>query len=290
MPGEDDNVTTEQLEGQINDLEAQVTDLTKKLETATGSNQRVVKAVELQAQINTLTKTVAELTEAKAEADEMAKAAKEDADRLEKALSELSEDELTFYKAFPSKDKKEEFLEMSEEDRKKSMKVAKSNDEEITVEGQVIRKSLVGEASFKILKAQAERIAKNEKDISDEIAKRETVELRKRADDEFKHVPGTVEERADMLRAIGKMDEKVRKSFEAVFTSAEKLSKAGFDRIGSGGGKETPPSIAKAAQDFSVKVAEIKKRDNCSGTEAMGKARREHPELFKATQTVEQEA
>jgi hypothetical protein len=154
--------------------------------------------------------------------------------------------------------------------------------EALTIEGQVIRKADVGDVQFAVLKGQAEKIAKAEAEIAKERDLRETAELKKKADEAYPAVPGSVDERAAMLKAIGGMDETLQKSFTAVFEQSQKLAKAAFNTLGHrGGGAE---DIAKSAADFNAKVAEIKKRDECSNTEAMQKATREFPDLFKAYQ------
>ena len=61
-----------------------------------------------------------------------------------------------------------------------------------------------------------------------------------------------------------------------------------FDRFGMR--PEESQNIEKAAADFDSKVQEIRKRDNCTQTEAMQKARTEHPDLFAKMQGEEVEA
>ena len=157
--------------------------------------------------------------------------------------------------------------------------VAKGVDETLVVEGQTISKHAVGDAQFAIFKSMSDKIAKGQEDIQKERDLRENAEFAKRADDLFKHVPGTVHERADMLKAIAKMDEPLRKSFETVLTQSEKLAKTAFETLGTGGGKNEV-----GGADFEKAVSEIRKRDNCTRAEAMQKARTENPDAFKAYQ------
>ena len=158
-------------------------------------------------------------------------------------------------------------------------KAAAANDETITIAGQTIAKSVVGAAQFAIIKSQSEEITKAKEDIAKERDLREMAELRKRADDSYPHVPGTTDERALMLKALAPLDEKVRKSFEAVLTQSEKLAKAAFEMVGSNGGKDNANG-----QTFEKKISEIRKRDNSTRTEALAKARDEHPDDFAAYQ------
>lgn len=154
-------------------------------------------------------------------------------------------------------------------------------DESIEIGDQVIFKSAVGVAQFAVLKAQQEQIDKGNESIEKERDLRLTAEFAKRADDLYAHVPGSLDERVGMLKVIaGVKNEKVRKSFEAVFTQSEKLAKAAFEMTGSKGGGD---EIAKG-KAFLTKVSEIAKRDSIPRVAAMTKARHEDPEGFKAYQ------
>lgn len=145
-------------------------------------------------------------------------------------------------------------------------KLTEATDEVITVGGTELRKSVAGEANFSVAKALADE--------------RDMARFEKRVETEFSHLPGTVAEKALVLKSIAGLPEDARKAHEAILTSAENMASAGFTRLGQGGG--TSPT-AKAAEDgFMAKVAEIKKRDNCADHEAMSKARREFPAEFEA--------
>jgi hypothetical protein len=170
------------------------------------------------------------------------------------------------------------------EDMEKVAKAAEA-DEAFDFNGQSIKKSAVGDVQFGIMKGMAEQVAKSAADIAKAQDETLTARLEKRADEEYAHVPGTTSERASMLKAIEKMDEATKKSFEAVLKSHEKLSATAFGKLGTSGGDSE--DLRKARGNFEGKVTEIKKRDNCSKTEAMAKARSEHPELFKAYQEAQ---
>lgn len=296
-----------ELEGQVSDMEAQVKELTKALEVAAGGNTDAIEKATLQGQVDTLVGKVEELTDAlqKALDDQAsAQAAKSEAEEMAKAIAEMDEDERAYLKAFPwqkkgkeeeeeeeevpegnGKKKKFPFWKMSREDRQKIIKADKAADETVTLSGRTISKRAVGEDTFEILKSQAAEIAKANASMAKEIEKRETTEFQKRADDEYSHVPGTAEERGNMLRAISKMDEPLRKSFEAALGSAEKLAKAGFDKLGHKGDKPGDESIAKQARDFESRLDKVRSDfPKLSRSEALSKARRENPDLFKAYQ------
>lgn len=286
MPGE--NLTVAELEGQVADMEAQISSLTKKLGAATDGNATAQQVAELTGQLDEMTKA---LEDASTAIEQMTAQNKELA-----AVAKMSPTQKAWYDKLKEKgeegeEEKDKFLEMKDEEKDEEVKKRMANDETVTIEGQVIRKSAVGDTTFAVMKAQADRIAKTEANLAIEKAARETATLEKRADDEFKHVPGTTQERGQMLGAIAKMDEPLRKAFEAVFTQSEKLAKNAFEKIGHKGGKDnTPTPLNKAIADFDSKVTEIGARDKCTKTEAISKARKEFPDLFKAYQEHEAQA
>lgn len=145
-----------------------------------------------------------------------------------------------------------------------------ATDEVIKVGDTELKKSEVGEAQFTVTKALSEE--------------RDLAKLEKRAAEEFPHVVGTASEKALVLRSVEKLDkdDPTRKALEAILTSAEKMTAAGFDSLGHRGAQDP---TQKAANDaFMEKVHEIQKRDSCAEHEAMRKARTDHPDLFRAYQ------
>lgn len=278
----DDNTEkVAELEGQVSDLQDQLEKLSKQLEAATAGNAELAKAAELQGQLDEALTKLDEVTTA-LESTLAEKKAAEDALKIEKQMTADEKD----YCQGMSADEKSAFMAKPPEERKKEMNKRAEGDETVTVEGQTIKKSAVGEAQFAIIKAQAERIAKSEKAIADEIEKREVAEFTKRADEAYKHVPGSVEERANVLRHISKLEnEELRKSLDAILESAEKLAKAGFAKLGAKGGKPEDQNLEKQAREFMSKVDNIR-RDfpKMTRQEALSKARRDNPELFKAYQ------
>lgn len=224
------------------------------------------KVGELEGKIAELTKSLETSTSALAVADAMAKMSDKDKAHLEGLKDEEA---------------KKAFLAMTPDARSAVVDKAAEADEVVKIDGRDIRKSLVGADTFAVMKAQADRIAKAEDDIRKERDERIMSDLRKRADDEFGHVPGSTDERADMLKAMAGMTDPVRKSFEAVFKVAEEAHKGAFVERGSRGGN---PDLKKSGDAFLAKAAEIAKRDNITSAEALKKARQEDPAGFKAFQ------
>lgn len=210
-----------------------------------------------------------------------------DEDRLEKLFSDME--------SFLSKAKKDDPEPDADDEGnmddtwsgkgKKTTKRASddADDETLTIGNQTISKAEVGEAQFDIFKGMNERLVKAQEEIEKHKNDARMANLRKRADDEFEFLPGTTEERAQMLKAIEDLPKDVRASFEKSMTTANKLAKSAFDRVGVRTGDVE--GMQKSADSFTTKISEIKKRDSCSRTEALEKARKEDPDGFKAYQS-----
>jgi hypothetical protein len=171
------------------------------------------------------------------------------------------------------------FVAMTSAQRDEYMTEKSAGDEVITIDGEEMRKSVIGATQFNVLKRQSERVAALEKSSKDAIEKAETVELAKRADEEFAHLPGTTEDKVSVLRVIGKSDKKVQETFATMIKAGEKAIKGAFEKLGHRGGS---PSVDKG--EFEKRVAEVRARDGSSRMDAMEKARKEFPVEFEAYQ------
>ncbi len=172
----------------------------------------------------------------------------------------------------------EEAAFMADEEKKKKEKMAsflskRQSDESLEVDGMVIKKSEVGEASFHVMKSQQEALKKAQDD-------NETVRLEKRAFEEFPNVAGTSAEKAKVLKALASAPKEVQAIADAIFKSANDMASKAFTNLG----HKKIDAVAKTSSDFNTKVSEIMKRDNSTRTQAMEKAREESPEAFKALQ------
>jgi hypothetical protein len=106
--------------------------------------------------------------------------------------------------------------------------------------------------------------------------------IEKRAVESFPNVAKAVA--VDMLKSAAQVGE-TTEAGKAVLKSLGVMNKAQsglFKGLGSTGGDDAAPDLAKASENFSAKVAEIQKRDSTGMADAMSKARREFPDLFKA--------
>lgn len=223
-------------------------------ETAKSLELIVRKEREMPKSIEELTKEVGDLTGQLTSANALAASEKVRADNAEKGMAEA----------------KDKLKEEEEAHKATKVKLSEATEETIKFGGEEVKKSEVGDAQFKVVKAMADTAL--------------MATLEKRASTEFGHVTGTETEKALVLKMIeGKdKDDPARKALEAIMTAHEKMVKGGFDRLGTTGGQT---ETAKAAeQKFTEKVAEIQKRDECSQADAMEKARLEAPDLFAAYQ------
>lgn len=137
---------------------------------------------------------------------------------------------------------------------KKAAEIAKS-DETITIEGEVLRKSAVGESVFRIMKAQAER--------------NERLEFAKMAGDLIPNLPGDEATKVSVLKAVhGIADEATRKAALDMLKSGSEgnsqlLKEAGRSGAGNGG--------ATAAEQMDAKAREIAKAEGISEDAALAK-------------------
>jgi hypothetical protein len=154
-------------------------------------------------------------------------------------------------------------------------------DETLEIGDRMIRKSDVGHDLFELLKAQADETERVAKALDDERTTRELLEFAKVAEEELGHLPGTVEEKAHLLKNLAEyLDQDERLLLSKMLKSGDRSAGTAFKTYGHQAGL----SKAGGGTSFQKRVATIKSRDNCSNTEAMQKARREDPEGFEAYQ------
>ena len=236
----------------VKSYEDEILDLTKQIEDLKKSNADTAKFAE---QLEALGKQVEALT---AERDEAtAKASMTDAEK--EFMGTLDRDE------------KAKFLSMSGDERKARMKKSAEDDDTVVIKGRTIRKSAVGEDVFEIFKAQAADEETLRKSFEEERDRRETAEFGKRAEDELGHLPGTVTERANILKAVSKLPDDVRTSIEKALAAGDKAVKSAFSTLGTNSGLSD--DVSKSSQAFTSKVADIMNRDKCTKTAAIAKAR-----------------
>lgn len=196
-------------------------------------------------------------------------------------MATLSDEEKDHHKSL-SKEDGAAFLKKSASERGQIIIAKKAGEEILKVDGKEIRKSVVGADMFAILKSQQAAIEANRVALEKANKEAQTATLRKRAGDELAKLPGTEDEKVEILRSIDAIaDENVRKAALAALKAGNSALAKAFDTFGSEGGNE-PANIAKGKQDFNAKVEEVMKRDNISRSSAIEKVTDQHPELHAA--------
>jgi len=150
------------------------------------------------------------------------------------------------------------------------------NEETVTVNGQEIKKSAVGDVAFAALKAQSDDLAKAK-------AEARSAEYTKRAEDDFANLPGEPVAKGKCLQAIDKMIEADRVALSAMLAAGNaaigKAMKA-IGKSGDGTGGTDEGHTTKAEKKVEALAAEIVKRDGGDHISAVAKAWEDNPELY----------
>lgn len=186
------------------------------------------------------------------------------------------------------KAKQDLFLQMTDDARKHEVTKAKAAAEQgdqvvfVAKSGKVFRASDDPEV-VKAFKEREELEGKVEKlsgDVADINKQLEDQKLTKQAEDTLGHLPGTIETKKAMLKAVNAIEDKTQRE-EALkaLTAGDKAIKAAFDSVGS-----EDPTITKARADakgeFAKKVDEaMAANDKLTKSKAMEKVARENPDL-----------
>jgi hypothetical protein len=124
----------------------------------------------------------------------------------------------------------------------------------------------------------AKRLAELEAEVEAGRQRKRDTEYQQRALEELGNLPGTIEEKAAMLRTIDALpDEAVCKTLTAVCAAANRA--VPFERWNAAWRERRETGNA-----FQARVNQVKQRDKCSKTEAMRQARLEFPDEYAAYQ------
>ena len=113
------------------------------------------------------------------------------------------------------------------------------NDETVSVNGQAIKKSAVGDVAFKALKTQSDEITKVKEDAA-------VAEFAKRAETELPNLPGDVTAKGSCLMAAEKMSKSDRATFSAMLNAGNKALGAAMKELGAAGDGADDKSMTKA--------------------------------------------
>lgn len=130
---------------------------------------------------------------------------------LEKSVSDLGTQKTALEKSLSDLEKKHAAAEAEIAQLKKDAEVAKT-DEVVKIAGVEMRKSVVGDATFAVVKAQAAETAELQKRL-------ELSAFEKSAEASWPMLPGTPAEKAVVAKAVAGLPEDVRKSLETMLLS-----------------------------------------------------------------------
>lgn len=170
-----------------------------------------------------------ELTKRVEELDEQVKDLNAKLEKADKLL-ELNDSQREFRKNLSERES-EEFLAMDSETRDATIQKAAEADEEVTVGDITMKKSILGDEAFEIVKKQASDLEKANKEAAEATAKVVEERLNKRAD-ELAHLPGTNDAKVALLKSVDSIeDETMRNSvLEVVKANNKDMSKA-FEEV-----------------------------------------------------------
>ena len=137
------------------------------------------------------------------------------------------------------------FKSQTSPERSVIMKAVAAADETITVDNVELRKSVVGDAMFNLVKSQAADIAKKNEDIAKAEAATLEVTLKKRAGDDLGKLPGDETAKVELLKAVAKLPENVRATFDAIAKAGNDALAGAFDELGVSKGQVDVTKAAK---------------------------------------------
>lgn len=148
--------------------------------------------------------------------------------KLEKSASllGLNDAQREFHKGLAD-EAAEKFVSATSDERDVMIKAAADADETVVIGDTEMKKSVLGDEAFAIIKQQAADLEKAQKDVEEATAKVVQEQLNKRAG-ELKHLPGTDEAKITLLKSVDSIeDETIRKSvLEVIKASNEDMAKA----------------------------------------------------------------
>jgi hypothetical protein len=218
---------------------------------------------DLQKRVDELTAQNAELTKSLETAGKVAK---------------LSEPHRTFYEGLGGGDEKAAFLSKSESDRQAQVdEITKGDPIEYTaLDGTEYRKS-AGAGTIRLAKQvdeQAKRLAKAE-------SEKATAEFQKRANGELSHLAGSVEVRAEVLKAVEAIeDDGLRKGALETLKAANTMLGKGLERRGT---SQVPsPDADTAEAQLNALAKSYAEEHDVDFYTAYDKVANQRPELAKA--------
>jgi hypothetical protein len=154
---------------------------------------------------------------------------------LEKSrvLSGMNDKQKEFLSKLADADK-EVFLKKTPKEMDSEIEKFSKSEEILNLDGETIRKSVVGESVFSVLKSQHAKMEAIEKQNAEVLENQEVVKFQKKATERFKCLPGDVQKQGAVLQAIEKMDDDVKATINEMLNAGENvmLTKGIFKTVG----------------------------------------------------------
>ncbi len=149
-------------------------------------------------------------------------------------ISKMDDVTKAYYNSL-DEDGRKVFLAKNEKEWAEEIKKSNVDDETFSAHGRIIRKSVVGEDVYEILKAQQAEIDTNKDIAKKEIEKRETAEFTKSAETLYKNLPGEPEAKGKVLKAVNDLPKENKEVLETMLKAGnEAMNKSKvFTEIGS---------------------------------------------------------
>ena len=193
-----------------------------------------------------------------------------------KAFGEFTDAEKAHYKQL-TKAKQAKFLEKSREERLEELKQAADSDP-------VIYKSLSGHEFRKSDDSRLVEMAKqadaDRKELQKQREANESLVLTKRAETELEFMPGTVETRVALLKAVDTIEDEEAKAEVLKSLKAKNAQMAGaFETVGSS--VEKSYTVEDANAEMEKKAIELSAKENIDYYEAYDRVKKAEPALYK---------
>jgi hypothetical protein len=142
--------------------------------------------------------------------DDDAKTAIADIAKFE-VISKMDDNTKTYFNSL-DEEGQADFLKKDEKEWSKVIEKSKVDDESFVIHGRSIRKSVVGEDVFEVMKAQQVEIDTGKEIAKEEKEKRETAEFTKTAEILYKNLPGEPELKGRVVKAVDSFTKDVKEA------------------------------------------------------------------------------
>ena len=170
------------------------------------------------------------------------------------ALAKMTDVQKAHYAGLESDDAKASFLKLSSDEQASEIKKAADADDFFERRGTIIRKSVVGEAVYAVMKADKEEAVQRDKEIAKAREETALVTFTKQAEDEYSHLTGSPGDKGKALRALSKLGKEgeaalaMLKGAEAAVKDAGIYREIGTSNAGDAGEKSTLMKSIEAEQ------------------------------------------